>query len=78
MKSQKPTENHICAHGLAVPSEPLDLIWGAANIAKVVNLNPRQTFYQLESGSIPAKKVGGKWVAERNELRAFFLEWVGG
>ena len=54
--------------------ESLDLIWGAERIAQEVNLNVRQTFYALEKGSIPAKKVGGKWVAERGRLREFFLE----
>lgn len=52
---------------------PLDLLWGAAAIGKEVNLNKRQTFYALETGAIPARKVGGKWVAERNRLREFFL-----
>ena len=52
----------------------LELVWGAANIGQVVNLNTRQTFHALETGAIPAKKVGGKWVAERGNLREFFLE----
>ncbi len=55
------------------PTNRLDLIWGAAEIAREINLNIRQTFHQLETGSIPAKKVGGKWVAERGMLREFFL-----
>lgn len=52
----------------------MNLIWGARDIAGAINLNIRQTFYALETGAIPAKKVGGKWVAERGALRAFFLE----
>ena len=55
-------------------TKPLELIWGAANIAQEVNLDTRQTFYALERGSIPAKKIGRKWVAERSKLRKFFLE----
>jgi hypothetical protein len=51
----------------------LDLIWGAANIAREINLNTRQTFHHLETGAIPARKVGKKWVAERGQLRDFFL-----
>ena len=41
----------------------LELVWGAANIGQVVNLNTRQTFHALETKAIPAKKVGGRWVA---------------
>ena len=52
--------------------QPLELIWGAANIGRELNLDTRQAFYALERGSIPAKKVGGKWVAERGKLRDFF------
>ena len=56
----------------------LELVWGAQNIGQVVNLNTRQTFHALETGAIPARKVGGKWVAERGKLREFFLEGEGG
>lgn len=59
-------------------TKPLHLIWGAANIGLEVNLDTRQAFYALERGAIPAKKVGGKWVAERSTLREFFLESAGG
>ena len=52
----------------------LDLIWGAERIAQEINLTTRQTFHQLETGAIPAKKVGGKWVAERGKLREFFTD----
>ncbi len=61
-------------HETRSESSPLSLIWGARNIAGAINLNTRQTFYALETGAIPAKKVGGKWVAERSALRQFFLE----
>lgn len=52
----------------------LDLIWGAKAISAVIGVNPRQTFHLLETGQIPAKKVGGRWVADRRQLAVFFLE----
>lgn len=55
-------------------SAPIDLVWGAADIGKEINKKPRQTFHMLETGLLPAKKVGNQWVAERGKLRAFFLK----
>ncbi len=52
----------------------IELIWGGEEIAKVIGRPARVTFYLLEKGELPAKKVGGRWVAERNKLLAFFLE----
>lgn len=54
--------------------ENLDLVWGAAEIAKLIGRTPRATFHMLDNGELPAKKVGGRWVAERNKLLSFFLE----
>ncbi len=51
----------------------LDLVWGAAEIGKVISANPRRTWYLLEKGMLPARKVGAQWVASRNRLRSFFL-----
>lgn len=55
----------------------IDLVWGAASIGKEINQSARQTFYMLESGFLPAKKVGNRWVAERGKLRKFFLDTMG-
>ncbi|WP_085034094.1 hypothetical protein [Ensifer aridi] len=52
----------------------IDLIWGAAEIAKLIGRSPRATFHMLDSGELPAKKVGGRWVAERGKLIRFFME----
>ncbi|WP_286201957.1 DNA-binding protein [Ochrobactrum sp. SFR4] len=52
----------------------MNLIWGVAEIAKIIGRNQRQTFHLLTSGQLPAKKVGGRWVAERSKLIAFFME----
>lgn len=55
-------------------SASLDLIWGAEDIAKVIGRPARVTFHLLTTGAIPAKKVGGRWVIERNKLIEFFKE----
>lgn len=52
----------------------IELIWGGDNIAKIIGRTKRITFHLLETGQLPAKKVGGRWVAERNKLLNFFLE----
>ncbi|MGO4437957.1 DNA-binding protein [Rhizobium sp. RAF56] len=52
----------------------LDLIWEVSEIAKTIGRTERQTFHLLSSGQLPAKKVGGRWVAERGKLIAFFME----
>ncbi len=57
-----------------VKNDKIDLVWGAEGIARVIGRSPRVTFHLLTTGAIPAKKVGGRWVAERGKLIAFFLE----
>ena len=48
------------------------LIWGVPAIAEVIDRTPRQTWHLLNSGLLPAKKVGAKWVATRGGLRQSF------
>lgn len=50
--------------------DPADVLWGADEIGKVLNLNPRQAHYLLISGKLPGKKIGGRWVALRSALIA--------
>jgi hypothetical protein len=52
----------------------MELIWGADEIAKAIGRSRRSTFHMLDSGQLPAKKVGGRWVAERGRLVNFFME----
>lgn len=47
-----------------------DAVWGAVEIGKEINRSARQTFHLLESGALPARKVGKSWVASRRKLRA--------
>ena len=44
------------------------LVWGAEQIGDVIGRPPRAAFYLLERGFLPAKKVGGRWVASRRKL----------
>lgn len=46
-------------------------VWGAENIAKIVGLSTRATFHLLEGGRLPARKVGGRWVALPSTLRHY-------
>ncbi|NTH65289.1 DNA-binding protein [Agrobacterium rhizogenes] len=52
----------------------LDLVWEVEEIASLIGRTRRQTFHLLTNGQLPAKKVGGRWVAERSKLIAFFME----
>ena len=52
----------------------LDLVWGVGAIAKLIGRTERQTFHLVQSGQLPAKKVGNRWVAERGKLREFFRQ----
>lgn len=54
--------------------DKLNLVWGAEDIARIIGRSQRVTFHLLTTGAIPAKKVGGRWVAERGKLIAFFME----
>jgi hypothetical protein len=57
-------------------STALDLdtpIWGAAEIAREIGRSERATFHLLESGSLPATKVGGRWVTSPRRLREHLL-----
>lgn len=49
-----------------------DLIWGVRAISLEINRTERQTFHLLETGRLPAKKVGGRWCSRRTVLGQFF------
>ena len=59
--------------------EPLsdDLIWGIRGIAKEIGKSERQAFHLIDTGKIPAAKVGGRIVASRSRLRAHFRALLG-
>lgn len=47
-------------------------IWGAQAIAEEIDRSPRQTFHMLNTGQLPASKIGDRWVTTRRRLRALF------
>lgn len=58
------------------PSTPetIDLIWGCKAIAKAIGRTERATYHMLETGDLPGRQVGNRWVASRKALEAFFAE----
>jgi hypothetical protein len=55
--------------GVSATSESSDLLWGAGEIAAVLNRSERATWHMLSKGEIAcARKKGGKWVASRSAL----------
>nr|WP_187973298.1 DNA-binding protein [Aquibium microcysteis] len=52
----------------------IELVWGAEAIAAFIGRTPRATFHLLEKKEIPARKVSGRWVAERGQLTRFFMK----
>ena len=53
-------------------SPEIGLVWGGAAIGQAIGVSPRPAFYLLENGLIPAKKVGTRWCATREDLRRHF------
>jgi hypothetical protein len=53
-------------------TQDLVLVWGVSAIGDVIQRSPRATLHMLKNSVLPAKKVGGRWVAERGELIRFF------
>jgi hypothetical protein len=50
-------------------SKSSDLLWGADEIGRAINRNPRQVWHLLDRGEIKcAVKKGGRWVASRAAL----------
>jgi hypothetical protein len=55
------------------PADPdLQLLWGAKNIGRAIGRTARETMYLLESGKLPARKVGRMWCSSRPALRQHF------
>ena len=48
----------------------MKLLWGAAAIAKALNVSKRTAYHLLENNYIPARKIGGNWVADVDRLKA--------
>lgn len=61
-------------NGTASSTRDLHLLWGAEAIGAEIGVGVRRTFHLLEKGAIPARKVGGRWVADRAKLHSFFRQ----
>jgi hypothetical protein len=48
-------------------------VWGAEKIGEILGTSLRKTFYLLEKGLVPARKVGGSWQSTEGELGEFLL-----
>ncbi len=56
-------------------STELDLAWGAEEIGDELNLEPRKVYHLLKTGAIKAaRRIGGRWCADRTLLRRQFTE----
>jgi hypothetical protein len=49
---------------------PADVLWGAEAIAKAIGQSERATYHLLANELLPAKRIGGRWVASRRKLLA--------
>lgn len=56
-----------------VPSalDASDLLWGIEAIAEAIGRTKRQAFHRAASGTLPVRKVGGRYVGSRARLIAF-------
>ena len=54
-------------------AQGIRLVWGTEAISKLIGRTERQTAHLLKKGAIPAKKIGGRWVAEESQVIAYFM-----
>lgn len=50
----------------------LEILWGAAAIAREIDRSERQTYHMLEAGELPARKIANRWCCTRRALRRLF------
>ncbi|RWI92869.1 helix-turn-helix domain-containing protein [Mesorhizobium sp.] len=43
-------------------------IWGAKAIAAEIGVSVRSVYWMLENGTLPARKVGDRWVSDARQL----------
>jgi hypothetical protein len=55
----------------ATPADTL-YIAGAKNIGRVLGRSTKSVFHLLESGQLPARKVGGVWTLDMRAFAASF------
>jgi hypothetical protein len=53
--------------------DELNIVWGAASIAKLIGCSSRSVYHMAASGQLPAvKQVGRKLAASKRELLKLF------
>jgi hypothetical protein len=55
-----------------------DLLRGVPAISKFLGEDERRTYYILETGQLPAGKIGQQWVASKRVLRERIAKIVSG
>lgn len=60
----------MTSHANPAQHDQSEFCCGVIAIGKAIGLTRRQAFHLLENHRLPAKKVGGRWVALRSELVA--------
>jgi hypothetical protein len=45
-------------------------VWGAPAIAEIINRSETKTYYLLERGYVPGRKIGKTWTSTPRELLA--------
>lgn len=55
-------------------SQKLQLIWGARSIAQELGVPLRRAWTLLQTGKLPARKIGKLWCVDRRVLAKFFLD----
>jgi len=51
-------------------------LWGADAIGRTIGKTAKSTYHMLESGRLPARKIGGLWVVRRVDLEKHFTAQV--
>ena len=54
------------------------VLWGVKNIARAIGKPPRGVYHLLETGRLPARKIGRQLIATKEALDRFFADQVGG
>jgi len=53
-----------------------DVLWGAEAIAAYINRDVRPTYYGLQEGHLPGRKVGRIWTSSKTALRRYLTPTV--
>ena len=71
-KRESAMSNSLSKNSRRVPRISEDLIRGASNISEELGEPLRRTYYLLETGQLPAWKMGSRWYLRRSALVEHF------